>query len=79
MTGGTLAFLLFAVLIPLVVNEAGDLAPSLARCLQRKNVELDRAPHRRYLRHVAMPLSTAFAGIVMRETAAARLLTWSLR
>ena len=35
MTGGTLAFLLFAVLIPLLVNEAGDLAPSLARCLLR--------------------------------------------
>ena len=35
MTGGTLAFLLFAVLIPLLVNEAGDIAPSLARWLLR--------------------------------------------
>jgi hypothetical protein len=35
MTGGMLGFLLCAVLIPLVVNEAGDLVPSLARCLLR--------------------------------------------
>jgi hypothetical protein len=35
MTGGTLGFLLFAVMIPLVVNEAGELARSLARCLLR--------------------------------------------
>jgi hypothetical protein len=35
MTSGTWAFLLFAVLIPLLVNEAGDLAPSLARRLLR--------------------------------------------
>jgi hypothetical protein len=35
MTGGILGFLLFAVTIPLVVNEAGDLARSLARCLLR--------------------------------------------
>jgi len=35
MTGGMLTFLLFAVLIPLAVNEAGDLLPSLARYLLR--------------------------------------------
>lgn len=35
MTGGTLGFLLIAVLVPLLVNEAGDLLPSLARCLLR--------------------------------------------
>src|SRR5215472_11064707 len=35
MTTATLAFLLFAVLIPLAVNEIGDLIPSLARCLLR--------------------------------------------
>ena len=35
MTGGILGFLLFAIMIPLVVNEAGDLAQSLARCLLR--------------------------------------------
>jgi hypothetical protein len=35
MTGTTLAFVLFAVLIPLAVNEMGDLAPSLARWLLR--------------------------------------------
>jgi hypothetical protein len=35
MTGGILGFLVFAIMIPLVVNEAGDLAQSLARCLVR--------------------------------------------
>jgi hypothetical protein len=35
MTGGILGFLMFAIMIPLVVNEAGDLAGSLARCLLR--------------------------------------------
>src|SRR5215831_15642446 len=35
MTVKMLAFLLAAVLIPLLVNEAGDLVPSLARCLLR--------------------------------------------
>ena len=35
MTGGILGFLVFAIMIPLVVNEAGDLARSLARCLVR--------------------------------------------
>jgi hypothetical protein len=35
MTGGTLAFLVFPVLIPLLVNEMGDLAPCLARWLLR--------------------------------------------
>src|SRR6266516_4256354 len=35
MTGGMLGFLLAAVLIPLLVNEAGDLGPSLARRLLR--------------------------------------------
>ena len=35
MTGGILGFLVFAIVIPLVVNEAGDLARSLARCLLR--------------------------------------------
>jgi GAF domain len=35
MTGGMLGFLLFAILIPLVVNEAGDLVPSVARRLLR--------------------------------------------
>ena len=35
MTGGTLRFLLVVILIPLLVNEAGDLAPPLARCLLR--------------------------------------------
>ena len=35
MTGGILGFLVFAIMIPLVVNEAGDLARSLARCLLR--------------------------------------------
>ena len=44
-----------------------------------KYVELDRAPHGRYLCHVPGPLSMGLAGIVMRDTAAARLLTWSLR
>jgi hypothetical protein len=34
-TGGILGFLVFAIVIPLVVNEAGDLARSLARCLLR--------------------------------------------
>jgi hypothetical protein len=34
-TGGTLGFLLIAVLVPLLVTEAGDLLPSLARCLLR--------------------------------------------
>jgi hypothetical protein len=33
--GGLLGFALFAVLVPLVVSEAGDLAPSLARWLLR--------------------------------------------
>jgi hypothetical protein len=31
--GGLLGFALFAVLVPLLVSEAGDLAPSLARWL----------------------------------------------
>jgi hypothetical protein len=35
MTGGILGFLLFAIMIPLLVREAGDLARSLARCLLR--------------------------------------------
>jgi transcriptional regulator with GAF, ATPase, and Fis domain len=35
MTGGILGFLLFAVFIPLLVNETGDLALSLARCVLR--------------------------------------------
>ena len=35
MTGGILGFLVFAIMIPLVVNEAGDLARSLARYLLR--------------------------------------------
>lgn len=35
MTGGMLGFLIAAVLIPLLVNEAGDLVPSLARRLLR--------------------------------------------
>ena len=35
MTGGILGFLVFAIMIPLVVNEAGDLSRSLARCLLR--------------------------------------------
>jgi len=35
MTGGILGFLAFAIMIPLVVNEAGDLARALARCLLR--------------------------------------------
>ena len=35
MTGGILGFLLFAIMVPLVVNEAGDLTQSLARCLLR--------------------------------------------
>ncbi len=35
MTGGILGFLVFAIMIPLVVNETGDLARSLARCLLR--------------------------------------------
>lgn len=35
MTGGILGFLIFAIMIPLVVNEAGDLARSLASCLVR--------------------------------------------
>jgi hypothetical protein len=35
MTTATLTFLLFAVLIPLAVNEMGDLTPLLARCLLR--------------------------------------------
>ncbi len=35
MTGGILGFLVFAIMIPLVVNEAGDLARALARCLLR--------------------------------------------
>ncbi len=35
MTGGIVGLLVFAVVIPLVVNEAGDLAGSLARCLLR--------------------------------------------
>ena len=35
MIGGILGFLVFAIMIPLVVNEAGDLARSLARCLVR--------------------------------------------
>ena len=35
MTGGILGFLVVAIVIPLVVNEAGDLARSLARCLVR--------------------------------------------
>ena len=35
MTGGTLSFLLIVILIPLLVNEAGDLAPPLARYLLR--------------------------------------------
>jgi hypothetical protein len=34
-TGGLLGFALFAVLVPLIVSEAGDLAPSLARWLLR--------------------------------------------
>jgi hypothetical protein len=33
--GGLLGFALFAVLVPLIVSEAGDLAPSLARWLLR--------------------------------------------
>jgi len=35
MTGGILGFLVFIVMIPLLVREAGDLARSLARCLLR--------------------------------------------
>jgi hypothetical protein len=35
MTGGILGFLVFAIMIPLVVNEAGDLSRALARCLLR--------------------------------------------
>ena len=35
MSGGILGLLLFAIFIPLLVNEAGDLAPSLARRLLR--------------------------------------------
>lgn len=35
MTGELLGFLLFALLVPLLVSEAGDLAPSLARWLLR--------------------------------------------
>ena len=35
MTGGIVGFVLVAILIPLLVNEAGDLARSLARCLLR--------------------------------------------
>ncbi len=35
MIGGILGFLLFAIMIPLIVNEAGDLAQSLARRLLR--------------------------------------------
>ena len=35
MINGMLGFLVAAVLIPLLVNEAGDLVPSLARCLLR--------------------------------------------
>lgn len=35
MIGGLLGFVLFAVLVPVLVSEAGDLAPSLARWLLR--------------------------------------------
>jgi len=35
MIGGIVGFVLFAIMIPLLVNEAGDLARSLARCLLR--------------------------------------------
>jgi hypothetical protein len=35
MSGGIVGFLLFAIMIPLLVNEAGDLTRSLARCLLR--------------------------------------------
>lgn len=35
MTGGTVGFLVFVIVIPLLVNEAGDVAPCLARCLLR--------------------------------------------
>jgi hypothetical protein len=35
MTGGIFGFLVFAIMIPLLVNEAGDLGRSLARCLLR--------------------------------------------
>ena len=33
MIGGIVGFVLVAILIPLLVNEAGDLSRSLARCL----------------------------------------------
>ena len=52
---------------------------SARRVFGAKYVELAPAPHGRYLCHVAGPLSMGLAGIVMRDTAAARLLTWSLR
>ena len=35
MIGGIVGFLVFAIMIPLLVNEAGDLSRSLARCLLR--------------------------------------------
>jgi GAF domain len=35
MIGGILGFFVFVIMIPLLVNEAGDLARSLARCLLR--------------------------------------------
>lgn len=35
MIGGIVGFALFAIMIPLLVNEAGDLSRSLARCLLR--------------------------------------------
>jgi hypothetical protein len=46
MTGGILGFLVFAVLIPLIVNEAGDLSQYLARRLPADVPALGAVQHR---------------------------------
>ena len=62
MTGGILGFLVFAIMIPLVVNEAGDLARSLARCLAAVGSQADRPgrPGRSATRKSGWPIWSGF-------------------